>query len=76
MIDALNTVLLVVGFATLVGLVVFSAFRILNLGSHEEPIPLSPDAWRVRRGNRYYYTDKAEPFPAQEAEPLYLGKKR
>ncbi len=36
--------------------------------------PDKPVAWRIRRGNRYYYMDKSEPFPVEDAEPLFLGK--
>jgi hypothetical protein len=76
MIEALHVLLLIGGSLALIGVVVLVVFRILNLGSPHESIAPSPDAWRVKHGNRYYYMDKTEPFPTQDAEPLYLGKQR
>lgn len=75
MIEALHVLALVGGTLIATATVVLLAFRILNLGIVEDRPPRKPDAWRIKHGNRYYYMDKTEPFPTQDAEPLYLGKK-
>ncbi len=77
---ALLFVAIVVGLFGIAGFV-WGAFAILNIGS-DEPRPYllnqakdpEPVAWRVKHGKRYYYMDKTEPFPGQDAEPLYLGR--
>lgn len=76
MIDALAILGWIVGTMLVTTLTVVIAFYILNLGNREEKKEeRKPDAWRVKHGKRYYYMDKSEPFPTQDAEPLYLGKK-
>ena len=75
MIDTFNALLVLAGSFAIVGGVVFLSFRILNLGSTDEPTwARSPDAWRVKRGNRYYYSDKAAPGPGQDVEPLFTRR--
>lgn len=76
MIDAIAILGWIVGTMLITTLVVVLAFYILNLGHTEDKKEeRKPDAWRVKHGNRYYYMDKTEPFPSQDAEPLYLEKK-
>jgi hypothetical protein len=74
---ALLFVAIIIGLVGIAGFV-WGAFAILNIGSDEpkqaaKPKP-EPVAWRVKHGKRYYYMDKTEPFPSQDAEPLYLGR--
>lgn len=75
MIEALHVAMLIGGSLALIGVVVLLSFRILNLGTPRESIAPTPVAWRVKHGNRYYYMDKSEPFPTQDAEPLYAEQR-
>lgn len=72
--DVLGIIGWIAGTMLLSTIVVLIAFYVFNL-SDEKPEERKPDAWRIKHGNRYYYMDKSEPFPTQDAEPLYLGKK-